>query len=59
MRHPLVIWMEIGGDFDLTSMKLHEVQATIIWGLFWGGSLFGEGYALHIFGFFLLIPIKL
>ena len=46
MRHPLVIWMEIGGDFDLTSMKLHEVQATIIRGLL------GEGYVLHIFGSF-------
>ena len=37
MRHPVVKWMEIGGYFDLTSMKLHEVQATIIWGSFWGG----------------------
>ena len=45
MRHPVIIWMDIGGDFDLTSMKLHEVQATIIWGLF------GEGYVLYIFGF--------
>ena len=43
MRHPVVIWMDIGGDFDLTSMKLHEVQATTIWGLL------GEGYVLHIF----------
>ena len=39
-------WMEIRGDFDLTSMKLHEVQATIIWGLFW------EGYVLQTFGSF-------
>ena len=54
MRHPLVIWMEIGGDFDLTSMKLHEVQATIIWGLFFGGEPFWGGLWLFLMVFNLL-----
>ena len=40
MRHPVVKWMEIGCDFDLTSMKLHEVQATIIWGPFLWRAIF-------------------
>ena len=46
MRHPVVKWMEIGCDFDLTSMKLHEVQATIIWGPFCGGL-----FSTHIWFF--------